>query len=57
MKKILIIFLVIMGCVIGCSHKPKIKRTEVILTFESDIPILVTVSKDCTENYNFCKWQ
>ena len=40
---------------IGCAHgQPQPKSNEVILKFESEIPIRVTIHKDCTGNWNFC---
>jgi hypothetical protein len=48
MKKLLLLGVIL---VIGCVHKP---NKEVILNFESEIPITVTIEKSCEGNWNFC---
>jgi len=42
---------------IGCAHNPTPVSHEVVIKFESEIPINVSVYKSCEGNWNFCKWQ
>lgn len=52
MKK-LILEIFLLSLLLGCApHKPLSK--EVILNFESEIPIKVTIQKSCEGNWNFC---
>ena len=50
MKRILLIGIILF---LGCATKPQLPD-EVILKFESDIPIKVTITKNCEGNWNFC---
>jgi len=53
MKKLIIGFgiLFLLG---GCAHKQP-QPKEVILNFQSEIPIKVTFQKSCEGNWNFCE--
>jgi PBP1b-binding outer membrane lipoprotein LpoB len=47
------VILIFLGC---AGHKP-LPPKEVILRFESEIPVNVTIYKRCEGNWNFCKWE
>jgi hypothetical protein len=40
----------------GCASRPPVPK-EVVITFESEIPVTVTVSKSCEGNWNFCGYE
>lgn len=50
----IIICIAILFSLMGCANGGQPKSNEVILKFESEIPIRVTIHKDCTGNWNFC---
>ena len=50
MRYILILIILL----IGCTHKPEPVNNEVVIRFESEIPVKVSIYKSCEGNWNFC---
>jgi len=49
-----IIFLIILSLLFfACAHSKPLPK-EVVLNFQSEIPIKVTIQKSCEGNWNFC---
>jgi len=61
MHKILCAMLLTITLVfVSCSNKPVIKQPQTIIVhIESEMDVKVTVDhiKDCTGNWNFCRYQ
>jgi len=44
----------------GCASVPPPAPSEMVFTIDSevkDVEIQIAIEKDCTGNWNFCKWQ
>ena len=57
MKKVLLALAA--AILFGCAASPPPKPVEVVMSFQSEIPIEITFSaeRDCTGNWNFCQYQ
>ena len=41
----------------GCAVSKRIPPTEVVIKFQSEIPVTVTLPDSCKGNWNFCGYE